>query len=204
MKIFEVSNDCNVTIELSRDFKMVELTSQVVKILEDGILIKVLTFQDRILNLDFSKFIISIIVEDKPLPLKFFDVKITLCKIDNEYFHKVVSNKDGKTINRRENFRVFIGEEGLLYVKDNKIGKEVIIKDVSMGGFAIISTTEIDLLNEKVRIEYEDNQTKVILQGIVVRQYKITDNKIIYGCQLTKEPKGLNNYINRKQLKHKN
>lgn len=130
-------------------------------------------------------------------PILWHNAKIVYHK--NAYILQITS--DGIKSNRRNSYRVPVSILGWM----NQINKkpiQVMIKDVSITGFAITDRKkELDIsYGERVSITFEDLIFKIDLDGQVVR-IEEHDGYIIYGFMILNICKDLPVYINQKQRK---
>ena len=200
MKINEVGMGKDVIIEVSKGTNILQFESKSMEIVQDDLLIECVRYNNKVVNLASKNVVVSVTVDENPLPVKFSDVDMSVVKKDGELYHRVRTAKDGREVNRRESFRVFIGEPGLAQINENTKTRDVLVKDISTTGFAIVSDDDLDI-NTNIRLSFIDKGTQIILQGCVVRK-EYRNNRVIYGCKLVKAPKGLGNYLARKQRKH--
>lgn len=204
MKLSEVKPKLPVKIEIIQGKKKLEFASQTIDILNNRhLLIECIRYKNTILNLKTDNVQINLTVFMLPLPIQFTNVKIDLFHQGEKIYHCVTAPYQGRKINRRNSFRVFIGEQGMVQIGENKRSQDIMVKDISEEGFAIVSERDLHADNAKVRLEYKDKGTTIILQGKVVRKEKVLKNNFLYGCKLEKNPKGLGNYLAKKQQKRR-
>lgn len=114
------------------------------------------------------------------------NVQIKAVKFQKEIYHCVTLNADASTINRRGSYRVYIGEEMHVTSFTNEGPKSIraLIKDVSEGGFAFITTEEFDI-GRTVRLNLVIKKTQELhLTAQIVRQQpgpRATET--LYGCK---------------------
>jgi hypothetical protein len=76
----------------------------------------------------------------------------------------------------------------------------VILKDVSMTGFAFVVEHDIDNVeNMPVRLVFNDMERNYDLTGYIVHKIKAAEGKYVYGCRLSVKNQLLGHYINLKQ-----
>ncbi len=131
------------------------------------------------------------------VPLIWYNVKLVNYK-DDDYALQVFS--EGTKHNRRGSFRV--GVSSPARVKNAVPGgpREVMIKDVSLTGFAVSDRKGELSLNtgDTLSVYWEDFGHILDLVGRVVRIEELEDVKI-YGFELCNVCKDLPSYINKKQ-----
>ena len=171
------------------------------------ILIDPIRSDDKLVGFNTKSVIKNIIVNKSPLPVLFSNVEMTLVKFEGQMYNKVVILGEGTAINRRENFRVFVGEGITFKFKSRLEEYHAILKDISVGGFALVLNNPNDYVanyqvGEALQFVFESiaGTTNVSLKihGVVVRVAQ-QDTKIILGCKMSGIPMGLRTYVNEKQ-----
>lgn len=194
----------NVIITVSRGTDVLTFASKTVELVEDKMLIEAVRHNEKVLSFNSKGVVVSAQIDSDPLPVKFIDIVIDTIRYKDEIYHRINTNKKGIEVNRRDNFRVFIGEEGVAQMDEHKSGRDVLVKDVSLTGFSIITRDDLDVIGAQIRLSYRDNNSTIVLSGEVVRKAGLEDGRFLYGCKITKEPIGLSSYLNRKQIKRTN
>lgn len=110
---------------------------------------------------------------------------------------------DGTKSNRRNSFRVSVATLGWMS-QVGKPPKQVMIKDVSMTGFAITDRKkELKLQKgDRIVISFDDLIFSLKLDGKLVR-IEEHDNFVIYGFVILNVCNDLSTYINQKQRKNR-
>lgn len=204
-RLSEIEANKQVVIDIMQGQTKLSLDSRTVMTLDDTLLIECVKHDGKTVNMtNRGNLLISITITAEPLPIKFNGVEIDLIKYEGEVYHRVRATKVGIEVNRRDNFRVFIGASGKVRVNDSNDEIDIIVKDLSMNGFAFVSSTNIEDERAKVTIKYDEKGSPITLHGKIVRKCEIEPRKILYGCRLTKVPEGLNRYLSKKQVKKNN
>lgn len=120
--------------------------------------------------------------------------------------YQVSSEEDVTRINRREAYRVFIGEIVTVMVETadgKKRNVEGILKNISVTGMGIVLKQDFEM-DTMMRILYDCDDIHFFLQGAVIRKEKVRGYRAFsYGC-LFKEPDNrLNRIIIQKQIRNK-
>jgi hypothetical protein len=136
-------------------------------------------------------------------------VSIKLVKYDGGIYHKVDLSGNGKPYNRREAFRMFVGEEMAVAV-NTATGPSVInvlVKDISETGVGFITKEELDI-DRMFRMKLKDNNKIIHLSGVIIRKEFLENlHSFLYGCKFNEKNPLLAKYIVKKQgeqLKKKN
>lgn len=201
MLVSEIESNKSVTIEVIQQSNKITFESKSVEVLDNALLIESIKHNNQVVNMKGDNISISVTVNIEPLPVKFCDVDIDTVLYHDEVFHLVKSQFPGKQVNRRENYRVYIGIDGCAQIDGQDVNQDVIVKDVSIGGFALITDVDIDVEGATVHLYYMDDGTKIVLNGQIVRKEQMDENRYLYGCELLNVPNGLGKYLNDKQVK---
>jgi len=126
---------------------------------------------------------------------------VKLVKYDGDIYHKIEIFGEGKPYNRRDSYRMFIGEDMPLYVntKTGLTALSVLVKDISETGVAFITPEEIDI-DRSVRLKLKDEKAIIHLSGIVVRKEFLENlNSFLYGCKFNEKNRNLSRFIAKRQ-----
>lgn len=129
------------------------------------------------------------------------NTNVKLVKYQGRIYHKIDLNGIGKPHNRREAFRMYIGEDMQAYLNSSsgQLTIDILLKDISETGMGFISKEEIEL-NRIVRLKLKDYKIIINLSAVVVRKEYIPHLKsFIYGCKFNEKNTALGKYISRKQ-----
>ena len=129
------------------------------------------------------------------MPYKWSNVKVAFYQ--KQYI--LQTEGEGNRINRREFFRVGVSKRGLMRMA-GRGQKDIIVRDISMTGFAITDQRrELDLLpGDEISVHFEDLGHVLDLVGKVVR-IQDEEDKIVYGLRIMNLCKDLTSYISTKQ-----
>lgn len=120
--------------------------------------------------------------------------------------YSVSSDEDVIRANRREAYRMFIGELAKVTVtmeNGKKRNVEGILKNISITGMSIVLKQEFDV-GSSMSILYEFEGLNFFLQGTVVRKDKMNGYRAFsYGCRFKDTNNSLNRIIIQKQTRIK-
>ncbi len=138
---------------------------------------------------------------------QFTSLKIEASVIMDMRVYLVSTEEDIARLNRREAYRVFIGEI-LKIMTVSKGGRkrtyEGILKDVSIRGMGVILKCDIEL-GSTIYIPYSYEGLNVPLTGEVIRKEKIGKYRAYsYGCKFQEPNHNINRIVMLKQIKGKN
>ena len=162
---------------------------------------KVVTFRTKDLVVDL------LVTRGDEQPILFKAISVTLMKkSDGSLCYNLSAPAEGKPINRRQNFRCYIGKAITMQCGLDRGTCDAVLKDVSVSGFAVVAAPNVNLeKNQVIHVLLEDflEETKenytFHLYGLVVRKEEISKGRFLYGCRLNNTVPGLDNYIMIKQ-----
>lgn len=149
-------------------------------------------------------------VENADKPHLFKNVSSTLLKRSNGTFcYGLTTLAESVAHNRRENYRCYIGIETYIQFGPNHAAHEAIIRDISATGFAVVCDNDVNfmqgsLVHVVLNDQIEDFGEKYTfhLYGLVARVQDLENGKLVYGCRLNNNIKGLDAYIMEKDRQH--
>ena len=169
------------------------------------ILTDVVMKNDKVISFQAKNLIVDLLVSlSDSAPLVFKNVKVVLSKDkDGRFLYAISTIAEAKVLNRRENYRVFIGKEIIVRGGSNHTAYEAVLKDISSTGFAITINNNVAEFNDKQilhtvlndRIEEVGQNYSFHLYGIIVRKEEVENDLVVYGCKLKTYVPGLNNYL---------
>lgn len=205
MEIREITPSFKMSITISNQRSDITLHSEIAFVQNDKLYVEPFEHNGVILNFNSDSVVISMIAyQEEKAPYIWKVVHIAREIIDGKKYHVITSDVVGVRINRRENFRVFIGIDGKATILGKDVPFDVMVKDVSESGFAILVdiTSEIKInKNEALIIDFYDAaiDERFTLTGRVVRA-EVTERYVLYGCRLLKDNGIMRKYIANKQL----
>ena len=125
-------------------------------------------------------------------------IQIQAVSFKGRHFHAIELNGDAEVINRRNNFRVSIGEvmNVVYFTESGPRPHHALIKDISETGFAFISTEEFDI-GRMVRLNVLlPDKTPLALSAKIVRnQEGPKPGEMLYGCRFSEKNSKLSNFL---------
>lgn len=201
MKIFDLEPGSNITIIIEAKTDKLEFNTVVVEQIKGAAIIAPVRIDGKFLSLQAKGVKISILYteEEKP-PVIWEYVSMPAFVHEGESCYKCTYNMEGKNINRRGAFRLFVGQEGVAQIGTNKKAVAVLVKDVSDNGFAFIYRDKLPAKpGEPVRLVFDDEELHFNLQGRLVRVVEVNERGFLYGCKLSVRNSTLEKYIMIKQ-----
>lgn len=124
--------------------------------------------------------------------------------------HVLACDIDTESINRRENYRLWLGVDSTVQLGPNKTIQDAIVKDISTSGIGIIISSEYNFnIGDTVNVKFRDEnsygkEVSFNLSATVVRVYELNDTTQIIGCKFEKYSSQIARFIYDKQQSRKN
>jgi c-di-GMP-binding flagellar brake protein YcgR len=198
--IDEIAIGTDIEFEIRCGGRFMSFHSTTMLIIGDSILATPIVVNDRTVGFN-DDCRINIVVKFEDKVYQWVDVIVKLVKYNGVIYHKIDLEGDGKPYNRRESFRLYIGEDMPIYINDSSgsIALTVLIKDISETGVGFITKEELDI-NRTIRLKLKDFNTFINLSGVIVRKEFLEHlDSFIYGCKFNEKNNRLGKYLARKQ-----
>lgn len=211
MKINEIEEGSSVSLLVTKADTSVELPSEIVKVLDGCVLANLFKHGDSTISFDSPGLNFEMmVVKPGEVPYNFKNVKISLVTYEGGTYHCLQSGTTGVRLNRRNAFRVFIGEDG--NVLDAKSGRnaQVTVKDISSTGVGFLvegaNASKTFEVGSRIRVNFKDpeNGTTIDAEAKIVRIMDMEEGRTLYGCMFTKHYPAIEHYTATKQLKNRN
>ena len=211
MKLSEIAADSIINVLVSKEDSSISLTTTMAFYDEDLLFVEPFMYEDNIVSFDVPDLSVEMmVVRENEVPYYWKRVHVGVVKIDGKTYHAISSRHTGVRLNRRNSFRVFVGEEGSAFQTRTGERFPVIIKDISATGIGfLLQGVDEDYFSpgDQVHINYIDKEERfgIDVVGRVVRSFE-TDKGILYGCSFSKVYPQINKYVTNKQIhkrKHK-
>lgn len=172
------------------------------------ILVKTIYVDGKIVTFKGSNLTVDLLVTpENDSPQIFKNVNISLVKkFDGSLSYSISSIASSKVYNRRNSFRCFVGIPTSVQKMLNTVPYDAVIKDVSVGGFALVVPSELKFEKDQVIhvvlndfIQETSEKFSFHLYGLVVRSEELEKNRTLYGCKFNKKVIGIENYIMKKE-----
>lgn len=209
MLIGDLDKDTEVTIRVTDGEKAVQFNSPVLELSEADhqaclkevkklgyqsfVGIQVIKAGDRFVNFSSDKITCTVTALKNNKPYSWKEVKIERLTLPEKgNIHVVLSNDDVRTFNRRSEYRLFLGQEGICRFGDSKEPKNVVVKDISCSGLGMIIAKSDDLeitVGMQIEVQFlemgaDGNRQKYIVNGRVMRYVSLGNNRELIGCKL--------------------
>ncbi len=201
MTFTEAQAGDNLIIQIVFGKQNMDLPSKIVGVRGKNLIVDIIHLNKKMLNLSSDNIRINLmLIREGKVPIVWKNVACKVIKENEQAFYQITSYSEGYENNRREAFRLFIGNDGVAQVGINKKALEVIVRDVSENGFSFVTSTDVKMaVGEPVRLVFIDLDITFSLMGIVVRKVNVNEKEVLYGCKLSVKNDKLLKYINSKQ-----
>ncbi|MBP1756060.1 MAG: hypothetical protein H6Q59_2458 [Firmicutes bacterium] len=189
-----------VEVEVRCNGKSMNFKSEVAHVVNNSILIDPIKVNEQTIGFSDNCKINFLYVHEEKLFL-WESVFVKLVKYDGAVYHKIDIYGEGKPYNRRDSYRMYIGEDMPVYVNTatGPSALSVLIKDISETGVGFIAKDDIDV-DRTIRLKLKDNNTILSLSGVIVRKEFLSNlGSFLYGCRFNEKNDKLSRYIAKKQ-----
>lgn len=200
MLIDEIPIGANIEIEVRYKGKSVSFNSKVIYLHQNSILIDPIVVNDKTIGFNDNCRVNLIVKIDGKVYL-WDNVAVKLVKYDGKIYHQISIQGEGKPYNRREAYRMYIGEDMPIYLNtaQGPTTITVLVKDISETGVGFITKEELDI-NRTIRLKLKDFNNLISLSGIIVRKEFLPHlDSFLYGCKFHEKNNKLGRFIARKQ-----
>lgn len=200
MQIDEIAVGGSIEIEVVLTGKAINFKSEVVFIKQYSILINSIKFNDQTVGFS-DKYKINFLYKHEGKLYKWENVSIKLVRFDGGIYHKIDLAGEGRPYNRREYFRLYIGEEMPVYINtaNGATALSVLVKDISESGVGFITKEDIDV-DRTIRLKLKSENSVISLAGVIVRKEFLENIKAnLYGCKFYEKNNALGKYIAKRQ-----
>ncbi len=203
MKLYEIGENEQLQIVAKNESSSLEYNVTVLMNQQNILFIEPIMHGDMVVNFQGEKVQVDIIYVGEEKPIIWEGCIVKHVTFNGKKYHILYSDKDGKKLNRRENFRQYVGVRGMLQIAATRATKDVIVKDVSRDGVAFVSEDSSlhmeDIGDFHLNFQDRDTRLSVQLTGSVVREVDMEDGRRVFGAQVKKSNVKLSEYVAMKQ-----
>ena len=224
MLIGNLEKDTEVTIHVTDGVKAVQVSSLVLELsktdlqecmvaarrmdYQSFIGIQAIRVGERIVSFSSENITCTITALKDNKPYSWKNVKIVKLSLPEQgTIHMVLSDDDMRSFNRRNEYRLFLGREGICRFGEGTEFKNIFIKDISCSGLGMMISKSADLdISVGMRIEVQfvepgsdGNSHKFTLSGKIVRYVAMGNDRELIGCKLSGRHPELEKMIYEKQ-----
>lgn len=201
MNIDELSKGAEIEIDVRLNGKTIDFRSDIVLVEDSSVLITTIKVENRTIGFPKNCKINFLYKTDGKLYL-WENTVVTLVKYDGDIFHKIDLLGEGKPYNRRDAYRIYVGEDMPVYINTaaGPTALTVLVRDLSETGVGFITKEEMDI-KRTFRLKFRENENSMIsLSGVIVRKEFLHNlHAYVYGCKFNEKNSNLSKYIMKKQ-----
>jgi hypothetical protein len=158
------------------------------------------------------QYVLDCIVDSKPYLFNGIQINAIKLPTGNEY-HIIFSDKNMNPYNRRQEFRLWLGIDGIAQLGLNRAAREVVIKDISLNGIGFVTGLDYSCnLGDIAHISFSDKLINRSTREITDLNFSITaqvvhiqelDEKSKHiGCKIVNKSRSstIDRYIAAKQM----
>lgn len=200
MNIDDIEQGFVIELEIKKGDSKTSIKSAIATKHGDRIMLDPITMDGKIVGFS-DDVVVNMLYPINDSLFVWHDVKISPVKFEKNIYHAVTVDTEGEKMNRRDSFRVYIGQK-MTVTSFTSVGpesSEVLIKDISESGFAFIDTKPIKI-GGVVRLTLEIEKSHYLcLTAKVVRSEERDRADMLYGCKFMERNKILGEYLMRFQ-----
>lgn len=200
MQIEELSKGGDIELEVKFNGKSMSFRSEIVLVKNNSILIECIKVDEQTIGFS-EKCYINFLYKFEGKLYIWENVDIKLVKYDGAIYHKADLSGDGKPYNRRDSYRLYLGEAMTLSINTaaGPSAIDVLVKDISETGVGFITKEDLDV-GRAFRIRIKDNHQLVNLSGVIVRKENLEHlHSTLYGCKFNEKNQLLGKFLAKKQ-----
>lgn len=210
MKLNEVEPRSIINVTVSKENASINLTTTSVEFNWDveALLVEPFMYEEAIVSFDIEDINVEMmVVKEGEVPFYWKHVTVSKVRKEGKLYHAIITDLAGARLNRRNSFRVFVGEEGSAFQVPGGETLSVLIKDISATGIGFIIKNAKEPYykpGNQVHIHYSDNEARfgIDVVGRVVRA-EMVETGYLYGCSFSKVYPQISKYVAQKQVKNR-
>lgn len=198
MRLEDLKMTHSVELEILYDGKRTTLLTSVEGMIKDSVLLTPIHLDGKIIGFP-PKFVVNLLYPEDGSVYCWSNVIVKAVRYRGRTYHSVELPGSAIKLNRRGAYRVYIGENRILYHRSLSGTKlyEVLVRDLSETGMCYISKDNFDVgrpVHLQLRLSggHELNLRAVILWK---RENPNRSTTYLYGCKFTDKSKLLNSYL---------
>lgn len=200
MNLSDMSKGASVELVVKCNGKTMNFTSEIALVKDNYILIAGIKVNNQTVGFS-DKCSIDFLYKIDGRVFIWEKVIVKLVKYDDDIFNKIDLLGDGKPYNRREAYRMYLGEDMAIYVNapTGPTALSVLVKDISESGVCFITKDDLDI-NRTFRLRLKDNDTIISLSGVIIRKEALPHlSANLYGCKFSEKNSMLVKFIAKRQ-----
>lgn len=181
-----------------------EFDSEIQIIGDEYILAQLITVDGKIVDFPSEMKVDMVYFDDNNNLYLWENISVSPVKLrDGNKYHKIdIPETEGKRYNRRGSYRLFIGKEMGIELKEGamRTRKKTLIRDISATGFAFIINEDYNVgLRVTLFFDMGNGKRIDIAAKIVRKQYMERTESNLYGCRFLVPSDEIRRMVNREQ-----
>lgn len=201
MTIADLDEKHEVTLVVTVGIKSRDLSTTIAEVHSDYVLLYPILIDGRTVGFGGNCSIDFLYVQEQTV-YAWHGLDLPLVKTKTGTYYKVVLEGEARPYNRRNSFRVYIGEtmDITVFQSSGPQAYSVLVRDISETGFGFVSKEEYETARTiRLAIPLTDRKTLVLSATIVRKDYNEEKNNYSYGCKFIEPNSYLSNYLMVKQ-----
>jgi c-di-GMP-binding flagellar brake protein YcgR len=200
LHVDDISKGGSMEVEVKCNGKTMNFKSDVVLVKNNSVLVTSIKVNEQTIGFS-DKYQINFLYKSEGRLYIWENVTVRLVKYDGSVYHMIDLSGDGKPYNRRDSYRMYIGEDMPVYVNTatGPSALSVLVKDISETGVGFITKDDIDI-DRTIRLKLKDNSSIISLSGVIVRKEFLENlGSFLYGCKFNEKNTKLGKFIAKRQ-----
>lgn len=201
MTIADLAEHSVVTLVVTMGMKSRDLTTTIAQVNPDYILLEPILIDGKTVGFG-SSCTIDLVYVEEPAVFGWRSVSLSLTKTKGKVYYKIPLSEEAQPYNRRNAFRVYIGETMQIFVFQHTGPKpfDVLVRDISETGFGFISKEKYDVSRTvRFTIPLTDRKSLALAAKIVRREFDEEKQTYSYGCKFAESSASLSGYLMQRQ-----
>lgn len=199
MKFGELEAGTEIDIEVKMQQNKLTFHGVIRQMVKGVALMEPLFDDGKMLNFSGESAAINVVVKpwEGENPIQFRGCVAKNIRTKDAVWLALNCNNSGKRINRRNAFRVFVGEQGTVDLIGRAKSLSVTVRDISIMGFSFVTnTSEWDDETSRVLLRFKGRYGEEMrMQGIVVRSEELEREMVVVGCRIGNCANNLADYV---------
>ena len=205
MTIADLAEHSAVTLVITIGMKSKDLPTTIAQVNSDYILLEPILIDGQTVGFGSSCTIDLLCLQEQAL-FGWRSISLSLIKSKGHVYYKVPLSEEARPYNRRNAFRVYVGETMHIFVFQHKgpTPFDVLVRDISETGFGFICKEKYDV-SRTIRFSLPitgQRKTLTLTATIVRREFDENNHTYSYGCKFVESNAALSSYLMQRQREH--
>lgn len=198
MKLTDMEMAHSVELEIYHDGRKTTLITSVEGMIHNSVLLTPIHLDGKIVGFP-PKLTVNLLYPDNDHVYCWSNITVKAVRYHGRIYHSVELLGSAIVLNRRGAYRVYIGEDKILYYRRNTVAKmyEVLLRDLSETGMCYMSTEHFEV-GRTVHLQLRlSNGSELTLRAKILwkRENPNRSTTYLYGCKFMDKSKLLAGYL---------